>query len=64
MASVTDQGVLHRLHPALLPYYKALGFKIAGQKFFHPENGPSHPMRLDLVKHGGRSATKAEQVNI
>jgi len=38
--------------PALLPYYKALGFKITGQKFFHPENGPSHPMVIDLVKHG------------
>jgi hypothetical protein len=38
--------------PSLLPYYKALGFAIAGPKFFHRENGPSHPMRLDLVKHG------------
>ena len=38
--------------PALLPYYKALGFAIAGPKFFHRENGPSYPMRLDLVRHG------------
>lgn len=38
--------------PALLPYYKALGFTITGEKFFHRENGPSHPMMLDLVKHG------------
>jgi hypothetical protein len=38
--------------PVLLPYYKALGFKITGSKFFHPENGPSHPMVLDVVKHG------------
>jgi len=40
--------------PALLPYYKALGFTIAGDTFFHRENGPSHPMMLDLVKHGKR----------
>jgi predicted GNAT family N-acyltransferase len=38
--------------PALLPYYKAIGFTIAGEKFFHRENGPSHPMKLDLVRHG------------
>jgi CRP-like cAMP-binding protein len=40
--------------PALLPYYKALGFTIAGQKFFHRENGPSIPMVLDVVRHGDR----------
>jgi len=38
--------------PALLPYYKAIGFRIAGAQFFHRENGPSHPMVIDLVKHG------------
>jgi N-acyl-L-homoserine lactone synthetase len=40
--------------PALLPYYKALGFKLTREKFFHVENGPSHPMLLDLAKHGER----------
>jgi CRP-like cAMP-binding protein len=40
--------------PALLPYYKALGFTLTRQKFFHVENGPSHPMVLDLVRHGAR----------
>jgi predicted GNAT family N-acyltransferase len=40
--------------PALLPYYKAIGFTIAGQKFFHRENGPSFPMVLDIAKHGER----------
>jgi predicted GNAT family N-acyltransferase len=39
--------------PALLPYYKAIGFTITGQKFVHRENGPSYPMMLDLVKYGG-----------
>jgi CRP-like cAMP-binding protein len=38
--------------PPLLPYYKAIGFRITGQKFFHRENGPSHPMLLDLGTHG------------
>lgn len=38
--------------PALLPYYKALGFTDAGQTFFHRENGPSYPMKLDLIRHG------------
>jgi CRP-like cAMP-binding protein len=45
--------------PALLPYYKALGFAVAGPKFFHRENGPSHPMRLDLVKHGEALSNEA-----
>jgi CRP-like cAMP-binding protein/predicted GNAT family N-acyltransferase len=59
IAAMVRYGIRNRIKecyidciPALLPYYKALGFKIAGQKFFHPENGPSHPMALDLVKHG------------
>ena len=38
--------------PALLPYYKALGFKITGPAFFHRENGLSHPMKLDVAKYG------------
>lgn len=40
--------------PALLPYYKAIGFKITAPKFLHVENGPSHPMMIDLAKHGAR----------
>ena len=40
--------------PVLLPYYKAIGFTTAGPKFLHLENGPSIPMMLDVVKHGGR----------
>lgn len=38
--------------PSLLHYYKALGFTVAGEKFFHRENGPSIPMKLDLVTYG------------
>lgn len=38
--------------PALLPYYMALGFTITGPIFFHRENGPSYPMKLDLMRHG------------
>jgi CRP-like cAMP-binding protein len=38
--------------PALLPYYKAIGFSISGEQFLHRENGPSHPMALDVAKHG------------
>ena len=37
--------------PALLPYYKALGFKSRDRNSSIPRR-PSHPMRLDLVKHG------------
>jgi CRP-like cAMP-binding protein len=40
--------------PALLPYYRAIGFTLAGEPFVHRENGVSHPMRLDLVRHGAR----------
>jgi N-acyl-L-homoserine lactone synthetase len=45
--------------PALLPYYKAIGFKIVGEKFFHRENGPSYPMMLNLAAHGERLSQEA-----
>ncbi len=61
IAAMVRYGIRNRIRecyidciPALLPYYKAIGFRIAGQKFFHRENGPSHPMMLDLAKHGER----------
>lgn len=61
IAAVVRYGLRNRIEecyidciPALLPYYKALGFRIAGQEFFHRENGPSHPMVLDLAKYGER----------
>jgi CRP-like cAMP-binding protein len=44
--------------PTLMPYYKALGFKVAGRKFFHRENGPSFPMILDVARHGRRLSTE------
>ena len=40
--------------PSLLPYYKAMGFTIVGRKFFHRENGPSYPMKVDFARHGKR----------
>ena len=40
--------------PALLPYYKAMGFRVSGESFLHRENGPSVPMMLDLAKCGSR----------
>ncbi len=40
--------------PALLPYYRSMGFRIAAEKFLHYENGPSHPLVLDVTKHGKR----------
>jgi CRP-like cAMP-binding protein len=43
--------------PALLPYYKALGFRITAPPFVHRENGTSHPMVLDLARHGRTLAT-------
>jgi CRP-like cAMP-binding protein/predicted GNAT family N-acyltransferase len=45
--------------PALMPYYKAIGFTMAGPKFFHRENGLSYPLKLDLVKHGKRLSNEA-----
>jgi CRP-like cAMP-binding protein len=38
--------------PGLLHYYQALGFEITAPEFFHPENGNSIPMRLDLESDG------------
>ncbi len=43
--------------PALLPYYKALGFRLTAPPFVHRENGNSHPMVLDLARHGRTLAT-------
>ena len=40
--------------PKLLPYYRAMGFVPAGERFLHRENGPSDPLKLDVVKHGAR----------
>ena len=45
--------------PALLPYYKAIGFTIAGPKFLHLENGPSYPMVIDLAREGERLSHEA-----
>jgi len=38
--------------PALLPYYKAIGFRPGREPFLHQENGLSHPLVLDNVKYG------------
>lgn len=38
--------------PSLVHYYRAMGFRSSGEPFFHPENGPSVPLKLDLEKHG------------
>ena len=40
--------------PTLVPYYMAMGFTIVGPKFFHRENGPSYPMKVDFARHGER----------
>jgi CRP-like cAMP-binding protein len=42
--------------PAMLHYYKAIGFKICGEEFLHRENGVSIPLVLDVMKHGRRLA--------
>jgi CRP-like cAMP-binding protein len=61
MSAVTRYGLEHGIKecyidsvPALVCYYKAIGFKISGPKFFHRENGPSVPMKLDVTRHGAR----------
>jgi len=46
--------------PALLPYYKAMGFSVASLPFFHRENGPSYPMKIDCLKHGNRMSNDFE----
>lgn len=38
--------------PELYPYYRAVGFTRAEEDFFHPEHGPSVPMRIDLERYG------------
>lgn len=43
----------------LLPYYRALGFTPSARVFFHRENGPSHPMVLDLTTHGEKLAKES-----
>jgi predicted GNAT family N-acyltransferase len=40
--------------PALLPYYKAIGFKVVAPSFFHRENGTSHPMMIDVDRYKHR----------
>jgi len=38
--------------PGLVGYYRTLGFETAAPQFFHPDTGPSVPMRLDLERSG------------
>jgi hypothetical protein len=38
--------------PALLPYYKAIGFRPSSEPFLHQENGLSHPLVIDVIQHG------------
>jgi N-acyl-L-homoserine lactone synthetase len=45
--------------PALLPYYKSIGFKPSGPAFFHRENGLSYPMRLDVTRYGNLLSKEA-----
>lgn len=59
IAALTRFGVRHHIKecyidciPSLMPFYKALGFTVAAPRFFHRENGPSFPMKLDLIKYG------------
>jgi hypothetical protein len=66
IAAIVRYGIRNRIKecyidciPTLLPYYKAIGFKITGQKFFHKENGLSYPMMLDVAKHGNRLTKEA-----
>ncbi|MGD9783630.1 MAG: GNAT family N-acetyltransferase [Hyphomicrobiaceae bacterium] len=40
--------------PTLVPAYMALGFAHAAPAFLHPENGRSHPMRLDVDRYAKR----------
>lgn len=50
--------------PSLLPYYKAMGFVPCGQRFLHRENGPSDPLRLDLVKYGKRLTVEMRPLSL
>ena len=61
IAAATRFGLEHDMHecyidtvPQLEPYYKAMGFEMCGKNFLHRENGPSVPMRINLIKHGKR----------
>lgn len=35
--------------PRLLPFFRLFGFRVAGRKFIHYENGPSYPMMISLA---------------
>ncbi|HXX28980.1 MAG TPA: cyclic nucleotide-binding domain-containing protein [Terriglobales bacterium] len=61
ISAVARYGMRHSIKeayidcvPALLPYYRAIGFTRVGDAFLHQENGPSYPMLLNVVKHGKR----------
>jgi predicted GNAT family N-acyltransferase len=36
--------------PRLLPFFRLFGFRVAGRKFTHYENGPSYPMIISLAQ--------------
>ena len=37
--------------PQLAHYYSAVGLRVSGEQFLHPENGVSIPMKLDVDKY-------------
>lgn len=45
--------------PALQHYYRAMGFRQTGEIFFHTENGPSIPLKIDLQKYGKQLCDEA-----
>ena len=46
--------------PALVPMYERMGFRAAGEEFFHYENGTSLPMVFDVVAQAARLAGDQE----
>ncbi len=50
--------------PGLLHYYQAMGFRVSGEQFFHRENGPSIPMKIDLVRHGKKLCIGDSKLNM
>jgi hypothetical protein len=65
IAAIVRFGIRHGVKecyidciPSLIHYYRALGFTVTGEQFFHRENGPSFPMMIDVERHGRRLSSE------
>jgi hypothetical protein len=50
--------------PRLVPFFRLFGFRVAGRKFVHYENGPSYPMMVSLAHNEKETSAMPGPVHV